>query len=275
MARSELVRFGPLSLRVLSFGRSRRDEPDVLLIPGITSPAAVWDFVAEPLAGGRAVHVLDLRGRGQSDAAPAGAYGLQDYAADAATAIAQLDLVRPVIVGHSLGARIAAELELREGPALAARWVLVDPPLSGPGRPPYPFALDFYLDGIRAARTGDIRARVRADHPSWDESQVEARAQWLGTCDEKAIAETHRNLHTEDFVGRWQRLSAPVLISGADSPVVPPSAVAELLSLNPAARSIVVPGAGHMVPWDDPDGFQSALAQALDQSTDNEVTANA
>ena len=275
MARSEVVSFGALRLHVLSFGRPRPQTSDILLIPGITSPAAVWDFVAEPLAATRAVHVVDLRGRGQSDPAPAGAYGLRDYAADAAATIAHLDLDRPVIVGHSLGARIAAELELREGSDLAARWVLVEPPLSGPGRPPYPFALDFYLDGIRAAREGDIRARVRDDHPSWDETQIQARAQWLGTCDERAISETHRNFHAEDFVGRWQRLAAPILMSGADSPVVPATAVAELLSLNPAARSIVVPGAGHMIPWDDPGGFQSALAQALDQSTDHEVTTHA
>ncbi len=273
--RSEVVRFGALRLHVLSFGWSRPGTPDILLIPGITSPAAVWDFVAEPLADVRAVHVLDLRGRGRSDPAPAGAYGLPDYAADAAEVIAHLGLTRPIIVGHSLGARVAAELELRAGSGLAERWVLVDPPLSGPGRPPYPFALDFYLDGIRAARHGDVRARVREDHPSWDESRVSARARWLGTCDERAVSETHRNFHCEDFVGRWQQLASPILISGADSPVVPPAAVDELLSLNGAARSIVVPGAGHMIPWDDPGGFQLALAQALDQPTDHEVLAHA
>ena len=51
--------------------------PAMLLIPGITSPAITWGFVAERLTEKFDVHVLDVRGRGLSQA------GELDYSLDA------------------------------------------------------------------------------------------------------------------------------------------------------------------------------------------------
>mgnify|MGYP003679081166 CR=1 FL=1 len=42
--------------------------PDLLIVPGITSPAITWGFVAERLAENFNVYVLDVRGRGLSQA---------------------------------------------------------------------------------------------------------------------------------------------------------------------------------------------------------------
>ena len=44
--------------------------PRMLLLPGITSPAITWGFVAERLAQHYDVHVLDFRGRGLSESRP-------------------------------------------------------------------------------------------------------------------------------------------------------------------------------------------------------------
>ena len=260
-ARSRFVDAGGLRLRVLSFGS---EGPDVLILPGITTPAAVFDFIAEPLSDGHAVHVMDLRGRGESGVPAEPAYSLEDYARDAAVVIDELGLSDAVVVGHSLGARIAAALAVAE-PERRLALVLVDPPLSGPGREPYPIPLAFYIDAIRDARAGGDIGRLRTDHPNWSEVQLQARARWLPTCDEGAVAATHANFHAEDFVGLWRRLPAPLLIVGAESPVVPPAAVAELCALNPRAGVSVVAGAGHMVAWDQPQRFLTALRVAIAQ----------
>ena len=54
----------------------------VILIPGITSPAITWGFVAERLAERYDVYVLDVRGRGLSSTGPDLDYGLNAMAAD-------------------------------------------------------------------------------------------------------------------------------------------------------------------------------------------------
>ncbi|MGX9225810.1 alpha/beta fold hydrolase [Streptomyces albus] len=74
--------------------------------------------------------VLDVRGRGLSGDGPC---TLEAYARDTDAVIRDLGLERPLLLGHSMGARIAAVTALR-GTAEVAGTVLVDPPMSGPGR---------------------------------------------------------------------------------------------------------------------------------------------
>jgi pimeloyl-ACP methyl ester carboxylesterase len=53
---------------------------------------------------------LDLRGHGNSDRACDGQYNLDAYVSDVEGVIAQLDLSELVLIGHSLGAQIVAQL---------------------------------------------------------------------------------------------------------------------------------------------------------------------
>jgi N-formylmaleamate deformylase len=256
-----VVTRGGVRLHVLQHGAG---DDELLVLPGITSPAAVWEFAVEPLAEGRRVHTMDLRGRGLSDK-PASGYGLDDYAADAAAVVRELGLRRPAVLGHSLGARIAAALAVA-GLVELGRLILVDPPVTGPGRDPYPYPLDFYLDGIEAAR-GPAPAEATGP-PHWTDRQRRERATWLATCSPEAVRETYANFHAEDFLALWARLDRPALICGADSAVVPPAALDELRRLNPSAWIRTVRGADHMVPWDNPAGFNEAVEEALSRRLD-------
>jgi N-formylmaleamate deformylase len=81
---------------------------------------------------------------------------------------------------------------------------------------------------------------------------VRSRATWLGTCAEHAIAETHRNFHREDLMGYLAQMTAPTLfVYGEHSHAVSPSALAALRAANPSLEVLAVPGAGHLVPYDD------------------------
>ena len=65
--------------------------------------------------------VLDVRGRGLSDT-PADGFTLPEYAGDVAAVIDELELEPPVVLGHSMGARIAAAFGVLHADRARARW---------------------------------------------------------------------------------------------------------------------------------------------------------
>jgi N-formylmaleamate deformylase len=246
-----------IRLHYLEFG-VRNKRPPILLLPGITSPAITWAFVAERLAASHRVIVPDIRGRGLSESRPGLGYTLDDYADDARGLIQELGLGQPTVIGHSMGARIAARL-LAMDSGVASRLVLVDPPLSGPGRAPYPTPLSSYLSAIEAASHGATIEEFRRFTPTWTDEQISLRLEWLPTCSVEAVTQTYRNFHEEDVFPDFPRIDCPtLLIYAAKAKVVSPEQAAAIAALLPNGKAIPVQ-AGHMIPWDNLDDFLSAI----------------
>ncbi|WP_054539481.1 alpha/beta fold hydrolase [Actibacterium sp. EMB200-NS6] len=240
-------------------------QPAVIVLPGITSPAATADFLAVQIADmGFSVYVPDIRGRGETDVAPAGAYRLHDYAADVDALVRGLKLHRPIVIGHSMGARIAAAYVTQYAPEDHNLAVIIDPPLCGPGRGAYPTSLESFMAQLNEAKAGTTLEAVRRFYPKWPERELQLRIEVLPGCDETAIRESHAGFESEDFFPFWEKLTLPAaLIHGGDSPVVTAQGAADLARTNPAIPITCVPDAGHMIPWDNEKGFFRVLSPIL------------
>ncbi|GGM83532.1 alpha/beta hydrolase [Terrabacter tumescens] len=125
---------GSLAIHDISLGSPAADAPVVLAVHGITANGLSWARVAEEVGrrhGPGAVRFLapDLRGRGDSRSAP-GPYGLGVHVDDL-TSIATVFGSAPVLVGHSMGAFVAALAAARHPERFPAA-VLVDGGLAFP-----------------------------------------------------------------------------------------------------------------------------------------------
>jgi N-formylmaleamate deformylase len=263
-AQSRWIAEAPVRLHTLDYGGER---PPLLVLPGITSPAITWDFVVAGLRDLVRPIVLDIRGRGLSDTAAT--YTTDDYADDAERVIAALGLERPLVLGHSMGARIAACLAARRSVELAGT-ILVDPPLSGPGpRGPYPTPRASFVQQLDAGYAGTNADEIQRFYPLWPRAELALRARWLSTCDERAILATYDRFTIEDLFSWWRDVPSPaVLIRGGESPVVTAAGAEELAAANPAALQRVVPAAGHMVAWDNHAGFMAEVRALLESEFD-------
>ena len=84
-------------------------EP-VLLIHGVTSSNRAFQLFADELiARGKAPFAVDLRGRGDSNSLP-GPFGMKQHAQDMAAVIDHFGWNKPDVIGHSMGAFVAAAL---------------------------------------------------------------------------------------------------------------------------------------------------------------------
>ena len=242
-------------------GRSGRDA--VVILPGITSPAVTWGFVGERFGRVFDTYILDIRGRGLTEAHDALDYSLDAQAADALAFAKALGLARYSLVGHSMGGRIAIRAA-RDADATLQRVVAVDPPVSGPGRRPYPAKLPWYVDSIRQACRGISIEEMRSFCPTWSNEQLRLRAEWLHTCNEKAIVTSFEAFQTDDIHADLPRVKVPLLLMSAErGDVIRPEDADEILRLAPRARQIRVANAGHMIPWDNEEGFYAAFQDFL------------
>ncbi len=248
----------------LHYVRFGRGHSPLVLLPGITSPAATWEFVAEDLAAFCDVYVIDNRGRGLSEGGSGLTYRLDDYAADAAALIRAIGLDAPTVLGHSMGARIAVRLAARL-PEVVEKLVLVDPPVSGPGRRPYPIPLDFYLESLDAVSRGQGYDEMKRSLP-WNDEQLQLRMEWLPTCDRTAIVESHRSFHEEDIHADLEHIAADTLLMYAENGGTVTEADAdEIVNAIRKCRKERIAGAGHMIPWDRLDAFVASVRRFLAQ----------
>lgn len=236
----------------------------LLVIPGITSPAITWGFVAEKLGETHDVYVLDVRGRGLSESGPTLDYSLDTCADDVISLLEVLDLRDVIVLGHSMGARHAIRAARRQGNRMA-QLILVDPPTGGPGRRPYPSKLPWYVDSMKLARHGATIEAMRAFVPTWTDAQVQLRCEWLHTCEEAAVLTSFAGFHDDDIHQDIPLITHPMaLIAAERGDVVLPEDMAEFVALSPKIHTDRVPNAGHMIPWDNFDGFFAALKPLLD-----------
>jgi len=247
-------------------GADKRGGPPIILVPGITSPAITWGFVAETLGRHFDTYVVDVRGRGLSEASDDMDYSLEAYADDIQALAQTLQLSSYSVLGHSMGARIGIRLASNR-PAGLDRLVMVDPPVSGPGRRAYPSKLPWYTDSIAMAGKGCGADDMRAYCPTWTQEQLQLRAEWLHTCNVKGIVTTFNNFHDEDVHKYLTDVRVPALLMIAGKgDVIRTEDEQEMLTLLPGLQISRVPQAGHMIPWDDEAGFYQALGDFLGTS---------
>jgi len=105
------------------------EGPVVILVHGIASSSVTFQELVPRLRDTHRVIALDILGFGQSPTPARSQFTIADHAAALRSTIRSLRLRAPfVLVGHSLGALIAARYTA-ENPASVAKLVLLSPPV--------------------------------------------------------------------------------------------------------------------------------------------------
>jgi pimeloyl-ACP methyl ester carboxylesterase len=273
----------------LAYARWGGEGVPVVGIHGITANQLNFAGLAERLAGRRPFLAFDLRGRGDSDK-PAGPYGIEQHARDVEAALGQLRVGPVVLVGHSMGAYVAAAVAAR-APERVSALVMVD----GGYTPRAPAGLD--LEALFAPVLSPLVERLRTRFPSHQAAKelwlrkgtftAEDWSPWLddylahdlqGTGGElrpKALEAAVRQdffemARTEDVEARLRRLRAPLLVLRAEHglarglPKLVPEVVAEAIrACVPTAEVQTVPGTTHYTIAFAEPGI-SCVAEAID-----------
>ena len=265
-----------LGLHVLEW--SREGVPLVLL-HGVGNEAHLWDDFVPSVAPHYRVIALDQRGHGDSDWDPEGRYDADSMTEDLEAVLEAMDVDRFVLVGFSMGGRVAMSFAGRHpdrlaglvivdiGPEIDARGVLrISNEMSENQKPVFTSVQEYaamlslnYPAGQPQAikRMAEFALRERED--GLLELKMDPRLRAERPTDEASKAKE------EAFIQRqWDALAklpcAALVVRGAASDILSPDIADKMVDEVLAnGRLAVVPQAAHSVMTDNPKGFEEAV----------------
>jgi len=234
----------------------------VLFLHGITENARAFEPILLALPDDLYALSLDWRGRGESGKPEIG-FGLREYTGDLLTVWNHFSGYsdKPLLVGHSMGGRAACAFAALY-PDLVGGVVLVDPPISGPGRRPFPLPISRFLEPKRALAAGDIP--LFRSFYSGEGFDYDRKARELAECSEQAIVQSYEAMNKDPFHVYYRMLRIPaLLITAGLSPLITADDEEELCSLNPSVLVKRFDDVGHEVHKQAPERLVRQLLDFL------------
>lgn len=239
----------------------------VVILHGLMGSARNWATIAKELAATHRVLTPDLRNHGRSPWADRMSF--DEMAGDVVAAIEARGLAPAMLVGHSLGGKVAMRLALTR-PDLAARLVVVDvaPVLYG-------HSLREYVDALRAvdlakvSRRPEVEAELaRTIHDPLMRAfllqnlvRTPEGYAWRANLD--VIAASLPELMGFPPSAGLSYAGRALFIAGSRSTYVRDDHRPAIKGLFPKAQFVTIAGAGHQVHADRPEEFLAQLRPFL------------
>ena len=248
--------------------------PLVVLLHGVGGGREAWGATgsgsgAALAAAGFTAVAVDFPRYGLSS--PVQPYDLAGMAAAVAQLIDQLGMGPALLVGHSMGGRVAQELAARTPQAVGGLVLASTSPAFG--KPGGDWQLEFLqsrfapLDagaGMAGLAAQLVPAMLPADAPAW----VRAGAQALmASVPEATYRSAVAALVDFDRRANLPLIKVPTLvITGELDKTAAPEVARKMAERIPGALLQTVPAAGHLLPMEQPQAFNTALLAFLASS---------
>ena len=237
----------------LHYTRTGGAKPPVVLAHGFSDAGLCWTPVAEALEAEYDVIMVDARGHGRSEA-PEQGYGSVEQAEDLRGVIAALELQRPPVLGHSMGAATTLVLA-GTYPDVPGAILLEDPPARwmpgserSPSNPEWQARMRTQITEFKRKTREELIAEQRAQTPGWSEAEL---GPWADSKLRLSPNVINRSGAAEvDWQALLRRITCPALLITADpaqGAIVSEESATALRELVPQLRVAHVPGAGHSI----------------------------
>lgn len=258
-----------LRIHYLDWGTS--GKPPFVMLHGIARTAHSFDHIAPHFTRDYQVLAVDLRGHGDSDWHPEGAYLVEDYVKDLEALVERLALRNIVLTGNSTGGRVA-QVYAGLHPDNVAALIVED---VGPERPQEiasNFARRVEQEANGWASDGELLATLTKDSRIDEALQrTHVRHGTKRRADGRLVWTRDPNL-VRGFVPTelWQyvsRITAPTLyVLGGNSAIVPLETRRRLQQTLPRVDIVVMPGLGHYPHLEAPTAFLDVVRNFLSRS---------
>lgn len=225
----------------------------LIFIHGSGGTYANWESQIHSLQSHFTVVALDLPGHGQSEGK--GETDVLAYVDSIDAFLDETGIMKPVLIGHSLGAAICLMFAIRHGENASA----IVPVGGGVTMP----VNQLIIDGLKNSPTETIAAIAKFSITKANREKFSGRLA-------EAIAKTDTVITQGDFIAcnrldittEIGRISIPTcIVCGAEDKMTPP-AMSEFLHNNiHGSQLALIPEAGHFVMMEQPEAFNSVITR--------------
>lgn len=244
------------------------NESSILLIHGFSDNGLCWTPIARLLERSYDVIMPDMRSHGQS--ARIHIEVPVDLASDMVDLIQTLQIPRPVIIGHSMGAMIAYQVGTRYS-NLAKAIILEDPPWWMPQQSMGIQAENTMKEWARqlpAQTIGEIETANRKDHPDWSDEMVRIMSESKKQFDPTLVDILFNNLNRNrsEWLTTIESINIPLLIITGNPElggIVTKEVISKIQEINLKVKIITIPDAGHLIHFDKQNKFTEIVMTFL------------
>ncbi|OEV05099.1 alpha/beta fold hydrolase [Streptomyces oceani] len=248
--------------------------PGVLLLHGLMGRAAHWAETSRWLSARYHAIGLDQRGHGRSDKPVDADYDRAAYVADAEAAIEALDLAPLALVGHSMGALTAWQLAAKR-PDLVQALVICDMRASALGeRSQQEWAAWFASWPVPFATLGDVRRWFGEGDPTLErprpsrgeffaEVMTEETDGWRPAFSPEQMLESRETWVHDAHWDELAQVQCPTLVVRGIDGELGRAEAQEMVRVLPRGIYAEVPDAGHLVHYDQPEGWRRVVEPFL------------
>lgn len=270
--RGEFIDVGEHRLYYYAAGTRGQGEP-IILIHGFPTSSHLWERLVPLLPDGRRIVVPDLLGFGRSDLGERANVGVRGHADRLVALMDELGIRRAALVGHHMGAVIAADVASRHGERVT-HLVLLHP-LGGDVTFTGTFAVfRAFLPLVRLLPAPFLRGAVRREVSHWFADEGRARPsvdQYLAVLFKpprwKALLRQLSALDPADVSQCTSALSSvrcPIaIVAGDHDPAVPRVALDRLRASAPGASLDMLRDSRHFSPEESPEQVAEIVGRLL------------
>jgi pimeloyl-ACP methyl ester carboxylesterase len=243
---------------VLSYKDVGQGDPALLLIHGGLSDHSCFTPQLDYFGRGHRAVAVDLRGHGESDK-PQQEYTIEGFADDVVWLSAEIGIVGPVVIGHSMGGLVALDITARYADMPAATVILDSPIVPPPG---FVEILNPFADAVGTSKYREVIQQFMepfvgfADAPARRERLL---ARMMGG-PQHVIASTLRNYLTYDTAKSAAACKVPLLYIAAGSWFTD---VARFRELCPQLVTGQTVGSGHYHQLEVPEQINAMIDRFL------------